>query len=113
MKALKITATGWLQKIDVDPDRIAVEIGCADVQSVALHYNVRLWSDTMHACLWREPNISAACLMINCGDHAPETAPLPCGDIILLGAGPDGTPADLTRQQYEALAYALLNSLAA
>ncbi|MDQ1249382.1 MAG: hypothetical protein QG597_3757, partial [Actinomycetota bacterium] len=27
MHALKITATGWLQKIDVDPTRIADEIG--------------------------------------------------------------------------------------
>ena len=113
MHALKITATGWLQKIDVDPTRIANEIGCTEVQSAQLHHNVTLWFDTTHSCMWREPNMSAACLMLNVGDHHPDTAPIPCGDIILLGAAADGTPADLHRHQYEALAYALLNSLAA
>lgn len=113
MHALKITATGWLQKIDIDPSRLAAEIGCTEVQSVDLHHNVALWFDTTHTCPWREPNMSAVCLMLNVGDHHPDTAPIPCGDVILLGVAADGHPADLRRHQYEALAYALLNSLAA
>ena len=113
MKALKITATGWLQKIDVDPGQLAAEIGCAEVQSAHLRHNVALWFDTTHTCMWREPNMSAVCLMLNCGDHEPDSVPIPCGDIILLGLAGDGAPADLQRPQYEALAYALLNSLAA
>ena len=113
MKALKITATGWLQKIDVDPGQFAAEIGCTSVQSTELRHNVALWFDTTHSCLWREPNMSAVCLMLNCGDHDPATAPIPCGDIILLGVDPTGAPADLRRPQYEALAYALLTSMAA
>lgn len=113
MKALKITATGWLQKIDVDPDQLAAAIGCTEVQSTHLHHNVALWFDTTHTCMWREPNMSAVCLMLNCGDNDPDSVPIPCGDIILLGVGHTGAPADLHRPQYEALAYALLNSLAA
>ena len=113
MKALKITAGGWLQKIDIDPARIAAEIGGTEVSSVHLHHNVALWFDTSHSAKWREPNISAVFLMIDGGGHDPNSVPIPHGDIVLLGSAPDGTPLDLHRTQYEALAYALLNSLAA
>ncbi|MDA0250723.1 MAG: hypothetical protein O2892_07690 [Actinomycetota bacterium] len=113
MKALKITATGWLQKIDVDPAHLAAEIGGTHVQSQDLRHNIALWFDTTHACVWREPNMSAVSLLLTVAGHAPESVPIPCGDIILLGVGPDGKPADLQRPQYEALAYTLLNSLAA
>jgi hypothetical protein len=113
MKALKITATGWLQKIDVNPDQLATEIGCTTVQSVQMRHNVAIWFNTTHSSMWREPNMAAVCLLLNCADHDPDSVPIPCGDIILLGVSPDGTPADLQRPQYEALAYALLNSMAA
>ncbi len=114
LKGLHITAGGWLRKIDIDPDGIAAAINCRQAVAADLRHNIALWFDATSAHLRHEPNLAAVNLLIDCGGHHPDTVPIPCGDVVVLGVNPiSGAPADLTRHQYHVMAYALLASLAA
>jgi hypothetical protein len=114
LTGLHISAAGWLRKIAVDPDDIAGAINCRAAIAADLRHNIAVWFDANSAQLQHEPNLAAVSLLIDCGGHHPDTAPIPCGDVLVLGVNPiTGAPADLARHQYESMAYALLASLAA
>ncbi len=112
--ALHISAGGWLRKIDVAPDNLAAAINCRHTETADLRHNTAVYFDARSTMMEREPNLAAVNLLIDCGGHHPDTVPIPCGDVLVVGVDPiTGRPADLARHQYEAMAHALLASLAA
>jgi hypothetical protein len=110
---LKITASGWLQEVDLPGDAIATLLNCTSLQRETLRHNVELWHDSEHTDRGSETNMAAICILLNCADHDADTVPLIGGDVVLLGTDPaTGRPASLAaRDQYLQLGYTLLVTL--
>ena len=109
MRALRISANGWWQTIDIEP------AGANRHRSVTLglRHNIALWycADTSPDA---EPNMAAMTLLPAVGGVGPEAVPMIYGDAVVMGVDPDtGEPAPMNAQQYHAISYALLSSLAA
>lgn len=108
MRALRISADGWWQTIDVEP----VPAGGEQPATLALRHNLELrYRDDDAAA---EPNMAAMTLLVGICDLVPHCVPTIYGEAIVVGVNPTtGLPAPMTDQQYHALSYALLSSLAA
>ncbi|WP_342314769.1 hypothetical protein LIX17_25365 (plasmid) [Mycobacterium avium subsp. hominissuis] len=108
MRALRITASGWWQTVDIDPTTSRPQTA-----AVALRHNIELWYRTA-ADPDAEPNMAAMTLLPSVSDLGPHTVPMIYGDAIVVGVDPaSGTPAPMTERQYHAISYALLSSLSA
>ncbi|MDZ4270817.1 MAG: hypothetical protein U1D00_34985 [Mycobacterium sp.] len=109
MRALRISANGWLQTIGIDPE----PANRTQTDTLDLRHNIALWysaDDTGGA----EPNMAAMTLLTGVSGLGPHTMPMIYGEAIVVGVDPDtGAPAPMTDQQYHAISYALLASLAA
>lgn len=109
MRALRISANGWWQTIDIEP-------AAADRHrsaTVRLRHNIalRYCTDTTTDA---EPNMAAMTLLPTVSDLGPEAVPMIYGDAVVIGIDPDtGEPAPMNAEQYHAISYALLSSLAA
>lgn len=108
MRALRITAGGWWQTVDIDPTT-----NRPHTTAVALRHNIELWYRS-DADTGAEPNMAAMTLLPSVSDLGPHALPMIYGDAFVVGVDPaTGTPAPMTGQQYHAISYALLSSLAA
>ncbi|KKF02906.1 hypothetical protein A5739_24315 [Mycobacterium colombiense] len=109
MRALRISADGWWQTIDIDP----APANQTQTDTLDLRHNIALWysaDDTAGA----EPNMAAMTLLTGVTGLEPHTLPMIYGEAIVVGVHPaTGTPTPMTDQQYHAISYALLASLAA
>ncbi|WP_099020844.1 hypothetical protein [Mycolicibacterium palauense] len=109
MRALRISANGWWQTIDIEP---AVTNRHRSA-TLGLRHNIalRYCADTITDA---EPNMAAMALLPAVSDLEPEAVPMIYGDAVVMGVDPDtGEPAPMNAQQYHAISYALLSSLAA
>jgi len=105
MRALRISADGWWQTIDVELTHAS--------HTLALRHNIELRYDADNAA-GAEPNMAAMALLPGVCDLWPHTLPMIHGEAIIVGVDPaTGAPAPMTDQQYHAISYALLSSLAA
>lgn len=109
MRALRISAGGWWQTIDVDPG----SAGGEQPATLALRHNIELryCADDNGGA---DPNMAAMTLLLGICDLEPHSVPTIYGEAIIVGVDPaTGVPAPMADQQYHALSYALLSSLAA
>ncbi|CQD01965.1 hypothetical protein H7I87_19620 [Mycobacterium timonense] len=109
MRALRISAGGWWQTIDVDPG----SAGGEQPATLALRHNIELryCADDNGGA---DPNMAAMTLLLGICDLEPHSVPTIYGEAMIVGVDPaTGVPAPMTDQQYYALSYALLSSLAA
>lgn len=109
MRALRISADGWWQTIDIEP----APANRSQTDFLDLPHNITLWysaDDTTGA----EPNMAAMALIPGVCGLDPRTLPMIYGEAIVVGVDPaTGTPAPMTDQQYHTISHALLSSLAA
>lgn len=110
MRALRISADGWWQTVDIEPTAASR----AQTATLALRHNIALWHRPDGDAGDPEPNMAAMTLLPSVSDLDPHTLPMIYGEAIVIGVDPaTGTPAPMTEQQYHAISYALLSSLAA
>lgn len=109
MHALRISAGGWLQTIEID----ASSSRSSHPATLAAPHNLELWY-AAESSADAEPNMAAMSLALSVCDLTPHDVPLICGEVVIVGIDPDtNIPTGMTRQQYQAISYALLSSLAA
>lgn len=109
MRALRINADGWWQTVDIEP----TPTSRTQAATLALRHNIELWYRPEGNAA-TEPNMAAMALLPGVSDLGPHTLPMIYGEAIVVGVDPaTGTPAPMTEQQYHAISYALLSSLAA
>jgi hypothetical protein len=110
MRAVTITAGGWVRGIELDVG----EHRATHPASLALRHNLDLWYRDPVDNPEGEPNMAAMGLALAVSDYAPHDLPLICGDAVVVAVDPaTAAPASMTTPQYHALSYALLSSLAA
>lgn len=109
MRALRISVDGWWQTIDVDP----VPADGEQPATLTLRHNIELRYCAHDNC-GADPNMAAMTLLLGICDLELHSVPTIYGEAIIVGVDPcTGVPAPMTDQQYHALSYALLSSLAA
>lgn len=110
MRAVTITADGWVQGVELD----AGDHRATHPATLVLRHNLDLWYRDLAANPEAELNMAAMGLALAVSDHAPNDLPLICGDAIVVAVDPaTAAPASMTTPQCHTLSYALLSSLAA
>jgi hypothetical protein len=111
MRAVTITADGWVRGLELDAGD---HHRATHPATLVLRHNLDLWYRDPATNSEAELNMAAMALALAMSDHPPHDLPLICGAAIVVAVNPATTaPAGMTAAQYHALSYALLSSLAA